>query len=52
MFTDGDILTAIGVASGYGPLEIRSTNGQPLSAMSRVYSVADNRASVFMGREF
>ncbi len=52
MFTDPDILTAIGVASGYGPLEIRSTNGQPLSAMSRVYSVSDNRGSVFMGKEF
>jgi len=51
-FTDTDILTTLGVSNGYGPLEIRSTNNQPLSAVSRVYSITDNRGSVFAGKEF
>jgi hypothetical protein len=51
-FSDENILTTLGVGNGYGPLEIRSTNDQPLSAISRVYSVTDNRGSVLVGREF
>jgi hypothetical protein len=51
-FSDENILTTLGVGNGYGPLEIRSTNDQPLSAISRVYSVTDNRGSVLIGREF
>jgi hypothetical protein len=51
-FSDENILTTLGVNNGYGPLEIRSTNDQPLSVISRVYSVTDNRGSVLVGREF
>jgi hypothetical protein len=51
-YSDQDILTTLGLSSAYGPLEIRSTNNQPLSAISRVYSVTDNRGSVFAGKEF
>lgn len=51
-YSDQDILTTLGLSNAYGPLEIRSTNKQPLSAISRVYSVTDNRGSVFPGKEF
>jgi CHRD domain len=51
-FSDENILTTLGINSGYGPMEIRSTNDQPLSAISRVYSVADNRGSVLVGKGF
>jgi len=52
LYSDQDILTTLGLSNAYGPLEIRSTNKQPLSAISRVYSVSDNRGSVFAGKEF
>ena len=51
-FSDQDILTTLGLTDAYGPLEIWSINKQPLSAISRVYSVSDNRGSVFPGKEF
>ncbi len=51
-FTEADVLTFLGLSSAYGPLEIRSSNNQPLSAISRVYSVTDNRGSVFAGTAF
>jgi hypothetical protein len=51
-FSDENILATLGIGNGYGPLEIHSTNDQPLSAISRVYSVTDNRGSVLVGREF
>ncbi len=51
-FYRADILTALGVSSGYGPLEIRSTNGQPVSALSLVINAASNRGSIMTSREF
>ena len=51
-YSDQDILTTLGLSNAYGPLEIRSTNKQSLSAISRVYTVSDNRGSVFPGKEF
>jgi len=51
-YSDQDILTTLGLSDAYGPLEVRSTNKQPLSAVSRVYSITDNRGSVFAGKEF
>jgi hypothetical protein len=50
-FNDFDILTTLGVTD-YGPLEIRSTNGQPVSAISLVYSTTDNRGSIFIAKPF
>jgi hypothetical protein len=50
-FNDPDILATIGVTD-YGPLEIRSTNGQPISAISLVYDTTDNRGSIFVGKPF
>jgi CHRD domain len=47
-----DILAALGIPSGYGPLEIRSANGQPLSALSLVYNAAANRGAVMAGKGF
>jgi hypothetical protein len=52
LYSDQDILTTLGLSNAYGPLEIRSTNKQPLSAISRVYSVSDNRGSVLAATEF
>jgi hypothetical protein len=50
-FNDLDILATLGVTD-YGPLEIRSTNGQPISAISLVYDTTDNRGSIFVGKPF
>jgi hypothetical protein len=47
-----DILAALGIPSGYGPLEIRSANGQPLSALSLVVNAATNRGAVVAGKGF
>lgn len=35
-----NILETLGVSSNYGPIEIISTNGQPIMATSRVYSTS------------
>ena len=51
-FYRADILAALGIASGFGPLEIRSTNGQPISAQSLVVSAAANRGAVVPGKDF
>lgn len=51
-FYRADILTTLGISSGYGPLEIRSTNGQPVSALSLVVNASNNRGSVMAGKEF
>jgi hypothetical protein len=40
-FTSGDILGTLNIANEYGPLEIFSKNGQPLIAVSRVYSISN-----------
>jgi hypothetical protein len=37
-FSTPNILETLGVSSGFGPVEIISTNGQPVMATSRVYS--------------
>lgn len=37
-FSTDNILATLGVASSFGPVEILSTNGQPVMATSRVYS--------------
>ncbi|HEU0007525.1 MAG TPA: CHRD domain-containing protein, partial [Terriglobia bacterium] len=50
-YTD-DILAALGIPSGFGPLEIRSTNGQPISAQSLVVSASANRGAVMPGTDF
>ena len=39
-FSTANILELLGVSSSYGPIEILSTNGQPLLATSRVYSTS------------
>jgi hypothetical protein len=39
-FGSDDILGELGVGEGFGPVEIISTNGQPLLATSRVYSTS------------
>ena len=39
-FSTANILELLGVSSSYGPIEILSTNGQPLMATSRVYSTS------------
>jgi len=51
-FYQADILAALGIPDGYGPLEIRSTNGQPISAQSLVVSAAANRGAVMPGTDF
>jgi hypothetical protein len=39
-FSTANILETLGVSSNYGPVEIISTNGQPVMATSRVYSTS------------
>jgi hypothetical protein len=39
-FSTANILETLGVSANYGPIEIISTNGQPLMATSRVYSTS------------
>ena len=39
-FSTANILEMLGVTSSYGPIEIISTNGQPIMATSRVYSTS------------
>jgi hypothetical protein len=39
-FTSDDILQHFGFANSFGPIEIISTNGQPVIATSRVYSTS------------
>jgi hypothetical protein len=51
-FYSADILAALGIPDGYGPLEIRSTNGQPIAAQSLVISAAANRGAVMPGTDF
>ena len=51
-FLDPDILTLLGLSGAYGPLEIRSTNGQPVSAVSIVYNPANNLGFSLAGRVF
>jgi len=51
-FYRADILAAVGIPSGFGPLEIRSTNRQPISAQSLVVSAAANRGAVMPGKDF
>jgi hypothetical protein len=51
-FLDSDILTLLGLSGAYGPLEIRSTNGQPISAVSVVYNPANNIGFSLPGNEF
>ncbi|HVN83014.1 MAG TPA: CHRD domain-containing protein, partial [Terriglobia bacterium] len=51
-FSDTDILTTLGLSVAWGPLEIRSTNGQPISAVSIVYNPANNLGFSLAGREF
>jgi len=51
-FYRDDILAALGIPDGYGPLEIRSTNGQPIAAQSLVVSAAANRGAVMPGTDF
>lgn len=40
-FSTANILETLGVSSSYGPVEIISTNGQPIMATSRVYSTSE-----------
>jgi hypothetical protein len=51
-FYKDDILAALGIPDGYGPLEIRSTNGQPIAAQSLVVSASANRGAVMPGTDF
>jgi hypothetical protein len=56
-FYRADILAALGIPSGYGPLEIRSTGtsaqpAQPISAQSLVVNAAANRGAVMPGKDF
>ena len=51
-FYRANILTALGIPDGYGPLEIRSTNGQLISAQSFVVSGSANRGAVMPGTDF
>lgn len=51
-FYRADILAALGIPDGYGPLEIRSTNGQPIAAQSLVVGAAANRGAVMPGTDF
>ena len=39
-FSSSNILQQLGVSNNFGPLEILSTNGQPILATSRVYSMS------------
>jgi hypothetical protein len=39
-FSTANILQSLGVAANFGPVELISTNGQPLVATSRVYSTS------------
>jgi len=39
-FSTANILETLGVSASYGPIEIISTNGQPVMATSRVYSTS------------
>jgi hypothetical protein len=39
-FSTANILELLGVTASYGPIEIISTNGQPVMATSRVYSTS------------
>jgi hypothetical protein len=39
-FSTANVLESLGVSFSYGPLEIISTNGQPLMATSQVYSTS------------
>jgi hypothetical protein len=41
-----NILQQLGVSNNFGPLEILSTNGQPILATSRVYSASEQAVSL------
>ena len=42
-----NILAALGIANGFGPIEIRSTNGAQLAAVSRVSGLSTNTSGFF-----
>ena len=48
-FSSDNILERLGVSNNFGPIEITSTNGQPIIATSRVYSTL--RTSGFLQGE-
>ncbi|PYV36267.1 MAG: hypothetical protein DMG06_31105, partial [Acidobacteria bacterium] len=48
-FSSANILEQLGVSNTFGPVEITSTNGQPIIATSRVYSTS--RTSGFLQGE-
>jgi hypothetical protein len=50
-FSTANILELLGVTSSYGPIEIISTNGQPVMATSRVYSTSGT-SGFFEGQAF
>jgi hypothetical protein len=50
-YVDKNILATLGITS-FGPLEIRSTNGQPVSAVSIVSSTTGKFGFSFAGKEF
>jgi len=52
IYSEEDILSSLGLDSRYGPLEIQSLNGIPLSAVSRVYSIIDNTSGFFSAQPF
>jgi hypothetical protein len=47
-----DILTSLGLANSYGPIEIQSLNELPLAAVSRVYSIIDNTSGFFAAQPY
>lgn len=52
VYSEEDILSSLGLNSRFGPLEIQSLNNLPLSAVSRVYSTADNTSGFFAAQPF
>jgi len=51
-FSSEDILSELGVVNSFGPLEVFSTNEQPIAVVSRVYNATDNRGGLLSGRVF
>jgi IPT/TIG domain len=46
-YVSESVLQEIGATSAYGPVEIRSLNGTPIIAVSRVYSTVGNTSGFF-----
>jgi hypothetical protein len=51
-FSSEDTLSELGVADACGPMEILSTDEQPIAVVSRVYNATDHRGGLLLGKVY